>query len=73
MAVGMQSEGLSICPESAACLGALEQLRAEDWIKGGDQVVIFNTGAAQKYPEAMQVTLPRIADPSSINWDLIAS
>jgi hypothetical protein len=34
--------------------------------------VIFNTGAAQKYPEAMQVDLPRIADPASIDWAAIA-
>ncbi len=72
MALGMQREGLAICPETAACIGALERLRAENWIHPDEQVVIFNTGAAQKYPEAMQVDLPRIADPANINWDQIA-
>ncbi len=72
MALGMQSEGLAICPETAACIGALEQLRAENWIHPDEQVVIFNTGAAQKYPEAMQVELPHIADLANINWDQIA-
>jgi threonine synthase len=71
MALGMQSEGLAICPETAACIGALEQLRQDDWIKPAEQVVIFNTGAAQKYPEAMRVELPRIADPANIAWDEI--
>jgi threonine synthase len=73
MALGMRSEGLAICPETAACIGALEKLRAENWIRPGEQVVIFNTGAAQKYPEAMRVDLPRIADPANINWDQIAT
>ncbi len=72
MSLGMQNEGLAICPETAACIGALEQLRQENWITPAEQVVVFNTGAAQKYPEAMQIDLPRIADPANINWDQIA-
>jgi len=71
MALGMRSEGLAICPETAACIGALEQLRAESWIKPDERVVIFNTGAVQKYPEAMQVELPTI-DPAQIPWNEIA-
>jgi len=73
MALGMRSEGLAICPETAACIGALERLRAENWIGADEQVVIFNTGAAQKYPEAMQVELPRIADPAAIDWERIGA
>jgi threonine synthase len=71
MALGMQTEGLAICPEAAACIGALEQLRAENWITTQDRVVIFNTGAAQKYPEAMQTDLPRIGDVERIDWGMI--
>jgi threonine synthase len=71
MALGMRSEGLAICPETAACIGALGQLRAESWIKPDERVVIFNTGAVQKYPEAMQVELPTI-DPAQIPWNEIA-
>ena len=71
MALGVRSEGLAICPETAACIGALEKLVAENWIKPDEHVVVFNTGAAQKYPEAMQVDLPRIADPANIDWDRI--
>jgi threonine synthase len=71
MALGMQSEGLAICPETAACIGALEKLRDEKWIGENEQVVIFNTGAAQKYPEAMQVDLPRLPDPAEIDWTRI--
>jgi len=73
MALGMQSEGLSICPETAACIGALERLRSENWIQPHERVLIFNTGAAQKYPEAMQVELPRVSDPAKIDWRRIAA
>ncbi len=72
MQLGMQSEGLAICPETAACIGALERLREENWIGADEQVVIFNTGAAQKYPEAMQTELARIVDPTQVDWDQIA-
>ncbi len=72
MGQGMQSEGLAICPETAACIGALEQLSAEKWITPDQQVVIFNTGAVQKYPEAMRADLPRVASLSNIDWDRIA-
>ncbi len=71
MARGMQSEGLAICPEAAACVGALERLRGENWILPDETVVLFNTGAAQKYPEAMRTELPRIADIDRIDWDKI--
>jgi threonine synthase len=60
MNLGASLEGLSICPEAAACIGAVEQLAAEGWIAADEKVVIFNTGAAQKYPEAMAVELPRL-------------
>ncbi len=72
MALGMQSEGLAICPETAACIGALEQLCAEKWITPHEHVVIFNTGAAQKYPEAMQVDLPRLTGNADADWRTIA-
>ena len=72
MALGMQAEGLAICPETAACIGALEQLRDENWIGPQETVVIYNTGAAQKYPQAMHAELPRIANPEEIDWDRVA-
>ena len=71
MRQGIESEGLAICPETAACIGALEQLVGEKWIASHEQIVIFNTGAVQKYPEAMQADLPRVANLSSIDWDRI--
>ncbi|HEV3021294.1 MAG TPA: threonine synthase [Pirellulales bacterium] len=72
MALGASLEGISICPEAAACIGALERLAAEGWISPSERVVVFNTGAAQKYPEAMAVDLPRIDKDRAIDWDEIA-
>jgi threonine synthase len=72
MALGVASEGLAICPESAACIGAALALRAEKWIGADEKVVIFNTGAAQKYPEAMRVELPRLASASNVDWERVA-
>ena len=71
MGLGMQSEGLAICPETAACIGALERLRAEQWIKPHEEVIVFNTGAAQKYPEAMQVNC-RNRKHCTDHWDRVA-
>ena len=71
MELGMRSEGLAVCPETAACIGALEKLRDEGWIRSDERVVIFNTGAVQKYPEAMQTDLPRLENPNEIDWNRI--
>ena len=60
MRLATRSEGISICPEAAACVGALEKLTADGWIAPHEQVVLFNTGAAQKYVEALDVDLPRL-------------
>ncbi len=64
-------EGLSICPETGACLAVLKTLVKEDRIHPDEKVVVFNTAAAQKYVEAMDVDLPRI-DPSNVPWSEIS-
>jgi threonine synthase len=53
-------EGIALCPEAAACVGALQRLVAEGKVKPDERIVIFNTGAVQKYVEAMAVELPRV-------------
>jgi threonine synthase len=65
-------EGIPVCPEAAACVGALETLTKQNWIKPTDRVVIFNTGAAQKYVEAIRTDLPRIDLAKPLNWNQIA-
>lgn len=73
MRLAVRLEGISICPESAACIGALEHLSSTGWLKPSDRILIFNTGAAQKYPEAMAVELPRIDKDQAVDWEKIGS
>src|SRR4029077_8890102 len=47
-----RSEGIGICPETAVCFDCLEQLRTGGKITPDESVVVFNTGAVQKYPES---------------------
>lgn len=65
------AEGISICPETAACVGALQQLVDEKWVAPDDRVVIFNTGALQKYVEVMTTQLQRLDIEQPINWESI--
>jgi threonine synthase len=66
-------EGIPVCPEAAACVGAIETLLSRGWIKPQERVVVFNTGAAQKYVEAIRCELPRIDLAQPLDWERIAS
>ena len=61
-------EGIALCPEAAACLGVLESALAAGEISHDERIVIFNTGAAQKYIEAMQVEIPTLDHTRPIDW-----
>jgi threonine synthase len=54
------AEGISVCPEAAVCFDCLEQLVGTRQIRRDDRVVVFNTGAAQKYPETVPLNLRRL-------------
>ena len=54
------AEGIAVCPETAVCFDCLEALKASGDVRPGETVVVFNTGAAQKYLEALPFTLPRL-------------
>jgi threonine synthase len=71
MRLAARSEGVSLCPESAICLGVLERALADGHIHPEESIVLFNTGAAQKYVELLEVELPRI-DRNAVDWDAIA-
>ena len=68
MQLANSKEGLAVCPETAVCLGVLDQLMGQRKIKPKDRVLVFNTGAAQKYPESVGVELPRIDMTQPIDW-----
>ena len=69
MRLAVAAEGIPLCPESAACVGALQQLRESNWIKATERVILFNTGAAQKYLEAIHTDLPRLDKTKPMEWD----
>jgi threonine synthase len=55
------AEGIYAAPEGAATLAALHTLRAAGAIAPGERVVLFNTGAGQKYPAFLPTELPVIS------------
>jgi threonine synthase len=61
------AEGVSLCPEAAACLDGLEQAVADGLVGRDERVVVFNTGAAQKYVEVLRRELPRL-DRETRDW-----
>ncbi len=63
MGVANALEGIALCPEAAACVGVLGGLVREGTVDPDEQVVIFNTGAAQKYVEAIATDLPTLDTP----------
>jgi threonine synthase len=68
---GAELEGIAFAPETGACLGVLETMVAEKAIDPNERVVVFNTGAAQKYVEVMGGSpLPRLDRP--VDWDALA-
>ena len=69
---GMSLEGISFCPETAVCLDCLETLVQSGRIGADEEVVIFNTGAAQKYPEIVHLDLPTLDKDRAIDWSQLA-
>ena len=64
-------EGIAVCPETAACLDVLEGAVKSGEIDPEETVVVFNTGAAQKYVEAMEVELPVLDHATAIDWEAL--
>jgi threonine synthase len=64
------AEGISVCPETAVCFDVLERMVACGEVRSDERVVVFNTGAAPKYLEAMPVELPAI-DKNAVDWNMI--
>jgi threonine synthase len=71
MRLAASKEGIALCPETAVCLGALEVLLQRGDIKRDDRILIFNTGASQKYPESVQEKLLRIDITQPLDWSKI--
>jgi len=65
-------EGLAICPETAICMGALDQLLAGGAIQPGERVLVFNTGGAMKYPDLIEEPVRRLKSGQAPDWQAIA-
>ncbi len=63
-------EGISVCPEAGTCLAVLADMVAHGDVDRGERIVVFNTGAAQKYVEAAEADLPRLTPP--VDWAALA-
>src|SRR5262249_26912556 len=66
---GASLEGISLCPEAAVCLDCLEHLAAAGQVRPDEEVVVYNTGAAQKYPEAVPLALPRLDKDRPVDYE----
>jgi threonine synthase len=68
---GSALEGIAFAPETGACLGVLAAMVAEGSIDPDERVVVYNTGAAQKYVEVMGAgPLPTLSQP--VDWAALA-
>jgi threonine synthase len=66
------AEGISVCPETAVCFDVLAGLVTSGEVTAGDEVVVFNTGAATKYLEACPADLPSL-DKDAVDWNAVAA
>ena len=66
---GATLEGISFCPEAGACLAVLEDMVADGSVHPDERVVVYNTGAAQKYLEVIQSDLPEVSSP--VDWEAL--
>ena len=61
-----RDEGAWVCPEGAACVAAVGQLRQSGWLCGDEEVVVLNTGAGLIYPDTVAVDVPTLPRDGSI-------
>jgi threonine synthase len=71
MNLGSSQEGIAFCPESAACIAALEILLDEGLISRDERVVVFNCASGNKYRNLQPLELPRLDPRDEIDWDRI--
>ncbi len=66
------TEGICLCPESAICFDVLARELDRGSIRRDETIVIFNTGAAQKYVEVFEaVDVPVLDHRIPIDWSAL--
>jgi threonine synthase len=71
MYLGSRKTGISMCPESATCLEAVQQLLESGWIQSHERVVVFNCAGIQKSVDLFDHDLPTIGSASDLDWDML--
>jgi threonine synthase len=61
-------EGISVCPETAVCFACLEEMLAKKMIDRDEEIVVFNTGASQKYTDIVKLELPEIDKDKPVDY-----
>ena len=61
-------EGISVCPETAVCFACLEEMLAKKMIDRDEEIVVFNTGASQKYTDIVTLDLPEIDKDKAVDY-----
>ena len=64
-------KGVYACPETGAVWKAAEHLVNQGWMDPSEKIVLFNTGATQKYVEFLETSLPSI-DKANVDWSSLA-
>ena len=72
MQAAVSAEGISFCPEAAACVLAARMLVEQGVIGRAERVTLFNTGAATKYVETVPLKLPTISRPTEVDYSTLA-
>ena len=70
MRFSTEAEGISVGPESAACIGAAESLLNSGWLATHERIVLFNCGGSKKYPKLIQAELPMLDKDNIPDWAL---
>ena len=68
---GARLSGLALCPETGVCLSALARAVARGQVRRDERVVVFNTGAAQKYVELL-ASEPEPLARAALDWGRLA-
>lgn len=67
------AEGIAICPETAVCFDVLEKMINDGRVGRDEEIIVFNTGAAQKYIEAVELELPRLDKDQPIDYPTLVN
>ena len=63
-----ENEGIFACPEGAATLWAVKKLKDDGWLKGGETILLLNTGTGLKYPELISKEAPILEPDGEITF-----